>query len=102
MTNKWHASIVRLKQQAAELKDQVAGLRETLCAIGEAVDEQRSTLDQRTKELRDLLENESKDGQSVYQLPSVLAVLRSPDIGAILVAADGRYLLFNGFSEDIL
>jgi CheY-like chemotaxis protein/PAS domain-containing protein/HPt (histidine-containing phosphotransfer) domain-containing protein len=102
MSNQWHGHLSRLKEQTAELKDQIADLKETLLLIGAAVEEQRLLLEERTRELRSSLEQSTDSGKAPNQLPSVLTILHNPDMGAILIGPDGRYLLFNPVAEEIL
>src|ERR1700730_18025063 len=102
MFEKWHKYVVRLQEQTVELRQHIADLKGTLLAIGALVNQQRCDLEQRAEQLRLSLEQKSSTGEPVNQLPSVMTVLGSPNVAAILIGADGRYLLFDEHSRDLL
>jgi CheY-like chemotaxis protein/HPt (histidine-containing phosphotransfer) domain-containing protein/PAS domain-containing protein len=100
MSEKWQLHISRLQSQIQDLKGQITELKETLRLIDGSVGEQCDLLEKRTKELRASLEQ--GEGNPQYQLPPVLRILNNPDVGALLIGQDGRYLLFNAMAERIL
>jgi CheY-like chemotaxis protein/HPt (histidine-containing phosphotransfer) domain-containing protein len=101
MLDKWDGHLVRLKEQISEipeLREQIAELRSTLDIISGDVSKQRQLLAQLTRNMRNSLEKSS----DAKKLSLDLNLLDNPDVGAIVVGADGRELLFNQLAQDLV
>jgi CheY-like chemotaxis protein len=84
------------------VKKQLVELKDTLELNKEAIRERCDLLQEASKSLLALSNDQSSNLQPLYELPGILqSALSNDSVGALILGADGKVLLFNGTSQKI-